>query len=440
MAWRCGFMMFGRSLPHLCRGCLFSADRAQPFVQFALLAVQLFRHMHLDAQIQFAMAPAAEFRQALALEAQHRAGLGAGRDGHAGRAVQGGHLQRGAQHGLGQRDGLLAQQIGPGPLEARIAPRAHHDEQVPGDAARLGARHPLAGDAQRHALLDPLRDLHRQIFLMLHFAAAAACLAGVLDDAAAPMAGGAESDLLDQDMFLFLAAAAGDAPGALACLSGLDRATLGTGAATVGTGGRAVQADLLLAAARHPLQRDVYLDLDARAARRPRAAAVEEPLERAAAEVEVEPAEDVLEVDAAEQVLLAETFHAGEAACVVFGALLRVGQDGVGLGDLLEALLGSRFLVAVGVIFQGEVAEGVLDRLLVGVLGDAEHLVVVTLCRNDVPLPFTGHRVLPGAAATVTNGRDINPFFSSPRFFCRAAARTTPVSRSAWRAAPRPGD
>ena len=101
------------------------------------------------------------------------------------------------------------------------------------------------------------------------------------------------------------------------------------------------------------------------------------------AKVKIEPAEDIVEIDAAIQVFLAESFHPGKSAAIVFGALFRVGQDGIGLCDFLEAFLCSRLLVAVGVIFHREVAESVLDRLLLGILGDAEHLVVITLGRND---------------------------------------------------------
>ena len=59
---------------------------------------------------------------------------------------------------------------------------------------------------------------------------------------------------------------------------------------------------------------------------RSRAAAVEESFEwAAAAKVKIEPAEDIVKIDAAEQVLLAEAFHAGKSAGIVFGALFRVG-------------------------------------------------------------------------------------------------------------------
>jgi hypothetical protein len=114
------------------------------------------------------------------------------------------------------------------------------------------------------------------------------------------------------------------------------------------------------------------------------AAPAEKALEQpTAAQAEVETAEDVLEIDAGEQVLGRKIGHPGEAAAVVFRALLGVGQDGIGGGDLLEALLGARFLVAVRVVFQRELAEGVLDRLGVGIPGEAEDPVVVALGGDD---------------------------------------------------------
>jgi len=56
---------------------------------------------------------------------------------------------------------------------------------------------------------------------------------------------------------------------------------------------------------------------------------------------------------------------------VVLSALLGIGEYSVGRGNLLEAFLGAGLLVAVGMILQRELAEGVLDRLLIGVARDA---------------------------------------------------------------------
>jgi hypothetical protein len=111
---------------------------------------------------------------------------------------------------------------------------------------------------------------------------------------------------------------------------------------------------------------------------------MEETIEYAiAAKVKIEPAENVVEVDAAEQVFLTETLNPGESARVVVAAFFRIGQYGVSLGDFPETLLRPRLLVAVRVIFHGKVAKGVLDRLLPGVTGYAEYLVVVAFVAND---------------------------------------------------------
>ena len=71
------------------------------------------------------------------------------------------------------------------------------------------------------------------------------------------------------------------------------------------------------------------------------------------------------------------------AVGVVGAAPLGVGEDLVGLGRLLELLLGLGVVVVdVGVQFAGEAAEGLLDLGLAGVAADAEHLVVVAWHRG----------------------------------------------------------
>ena len=66
------------------------------------------------------------------------------------------------------------------------------------------------------------------------------------------------------------------------------------------------------------------------------------------------------------------------AVAVVGRAALGVGEDLVGLGGLLELLLGLGVVgVDVGVQLARELAEGLLDLLLGGVALDAEHLVGV---------------------------------------------------------------
>ena len=70
---------------------------------------------------------------------------------------------------------------------------------------------------------------------------------------------------------------------------------------------------------------------------------------------------------------------AGMAETVVEAALLRVGQDRVGLGRLLELLF--RLLVAgiaVRVMLERQLAVRALDLLVAGLTVDAQDLVVVT--------------------------------------------------------------
>jgi hypothetical protein len=89
------------------------------------------------------------------------------------------------------------------------------------------------------------------------------------------------------------------------------------------------------------------------------------------------------------------------AVLVVGGALLRVGEHLVGLLGLLEllfGLLGVVTLVAVRVVLHGQLAVGLLDVVVGGVLGHAEDVVVVALCHvdsqgvgNKTAAPGAGH-------------------------------------------------
>src|SRR5690606_20440097 len=80
------------------------------------------------------------------------------------------------------------------------------------------------------------------------------------------------------------------------------------------------------------------------------------------------------------------------ARLVVLLALLRVGQDGVGLGHVFEPSLGLLVaLVVVGVELASQRAVGLLDRRRIDILGDAEDLVIVLLdpvLRAHAPPPF----------------------------------------------------
>ena len=114
--------------------------------------------------------------------------------------------------------------------------------------------------------------------------------------------------------------------------------------------------------------------------RAPARHAAEEIAEYApAAEDVAERREDILEVREVVDLAL----DARLAVAVVAGALLVVGEDLVGLGRLLEALLGLPVAgVAVGMVLHGELAERAAHVVPRGVPLDAQHLVVVAVVRH----------------------------------------------------------
>jgi hypothetical protein len=67
--------------------------------------------------------------------------------------------------------------------------------------------------------------------------------------------------------------------------------------------------------------------------------------------------------------------------------LLRIGKNGIRLRDLLEAFFGTGLFVAVGMVFECELAEGSPNCLLIRVVRDAENLVVILLGRRSDASP-----------------------------------------------------
>jgi hypothetical protein len=69
------------------------------------------------------------------------------------------------------------------------------------------------------------------------------------------------------------------------------------------------------------------------------------------------------------------------AEAVVGGAFVAVGEDRVGLGCFLEALLGGRVSgVPVGVVLHGELAVRAFDFLLAGASFYTKNFVVIAFC------------------------------------------------------------
>ena len=158
------------------------------------------------------------------------------------------------------------------------------------------------------------------------------------------------------------------------------RSRLGAGALAFGTSVLPGELDRLLRAVRHFIERqlDAGLEVVASARPAPSAAAMASSSKNTSEEIlEAGHAEDVFDVHSGEVV------HAGAAksfmaVLIVLLSLLRIAQDLVGLGALLEFRL--RFLVArilVRMVLDRHAAIGALDLVGRGALVNAQDLVVV---------------------------------------------------------------
>src|SRR5512139_2829963 len=162
--------------------------------------------MHIDTQIEIAMAMSSIHGHALAAQTQNGTGLCAGRNGHLECTFQCRHGDLVAEYGAGERNALDAPEIGVLALEAGIGLRVHYHVEIAGDTVRLGTGHAVARDTQRSALLDTGGDAHLERLRMLHTLLAVTLLARVIDDRAEALAGGAGDHLLDEDILLLTAA------------------------------------------------------------------------------------------------------------------------------------------------------------------------------------------------------------------------------------------
>jgi hypothetical protein len=282
---------------------------------------------------------------------------------------------RAAEHRLDGRDGALAEEVVPLAREAGVVGHVDADDEVAAAIApdaRLAA--PL--DLELLAGVDAGGDLDLDGLVAGGPPLPAAGLARLVDHMPRAMAVGARGLRLHraEDGALHLHHAARP----MAAPAGPDGPARGDArAAAVVAGGEPLVGDGLLAAARGLGERDVERDAHVAAARARRPAAPRGgPAE--------ERGEDVVHAEAAEDVAHVDVVPAAEAAGAVWVAELvvvlpppLVGEDGVGLVHLLELLLRVWGVGDVGVDLARLLEEGALDGALVGVTGDAEHLVVV---------------------------------------------------------------
>ena len=89
---------------------------------------------------------------------------------------------------------------------------------------------------------------------------------------------------------------------------------------------------------------------------------------------------DLIEIDSTEHVSLSKARDSRETGAVILAALRWVQKHRVGFGNFLEPFLSVRRFVAVRMIPERELPEGVLDCGLIGVTWDAKDLVVIPFC------------------------------------------------------------
>src|SRR5215471_159236 len=338
----------------------FHGGVAEVLEQITLAIRELLRHLEHDLVEGVAVAASAQMRQALALEDEMLAGLGARRHREPRLAAEDGHLDLVAEADLGVGQGQCADNVVAMALEHLVRADLHDHVEITGRRA-LEPALAFSGETELVAIGDARRNGHGEQALPRNPPLAAAGAARTAIDGARPAARGArtrhrEEALGEPHLPLATTRAAGLRP----------RAFLLAGAAAALARLVTRNLELALDALGCLLQRDLQAILQVVAAAHPAAppaSAAEEALE------------EILE-DGAEARAAAQVGHCTKA--IVLGALVGIGEHGVGLADLLEALLGARVAgILVRMVLTSEGAVGLLQRGVVGVAGDAEDLVVV---------------------------------------------------------------
>src|SRR5262245_20782031 len=331
------------------------------------------RDQDVDHHVEIALRAPPEVRHAAATEADLRAGLGPGLDLEVLVAVDRRHRDRRPEGRLGDRDVGHVVELGPVASELRVGRDVDRDiERARGTAPSADLA--LVREADLVALVDAGRDRHPERPLALRAALALAGRAGFLDDLALALADRARADV--QHLAEHRPAGRPDLAAAAAVVAGLGlgarlRAVAAARLAPAVDG----ELDLLLRPMDGLFERDpeVVAEIGAgRGVAAPRVAA-HRPAEERVEDVAEGAERGRVEAEAA---LAAE---AGPAEHVVRLATLRVGEDLVGLVDLLEALSSGRVGVDVGVPLLGQLPEGLLDVGVARGSLDAEGCVVVEL-------------------------------------------------------------
>ena len=302
-------------------------------------------------------------------------------------AVHGGHSNLRAHGGLRHRDRNHAVQVVAFAREEGMLLHVQHDIQISGRTAE-GADFSRAGKANSRSVFHARGNFGVYGALAKNAAFAFALRAGIGDDAARALASGtgasdAEESLLVANLAAAVAGAASRRP----------LARRRTGAAAVFASFVAANRDLRLRAEECLLELEgqvfakIGAALNAAAAASAAAAATEHVAE---AEELAEDVAEVLEDGGIEaRGLPRAAAEAGVAVAVVGGALVGVGEHGIGFADFLEFFFRVGIVgIAVGMKLQRELAIGALELDFGDRAAHAQHFVVIAFCVRGQNKPF----------------------------------------------------
>src|SRR3954452_22544675 len=353
--------------------------------ELALLLRRLLRDHDLHDRVEVAGA-AARIGVALAAQAQPPAARRARRNLHAALAVERLDLDLGPERRLPRRHRQVDVEVAAIQPKARVPADAHAQEEVARGAA-ADARPALTGEPDALAVADAARDVDLEV-------------APVAEREAPPPAA---RGLLERELELGL-------PVAAAHREAVEAAAAAPAAPS--------------AAAEQALEEvvDVALaELDA------------DVVEVAAPAAALAPAAARPAAGASPGALGLLRGAPVRAEAVVLGALLGVAEDLVGLGDLLEAVLGARLLVDIRVVLAGEPPVGTADLVLARSAGDAERLVVVAGADCGHQLPVCGRRDTATCAGRSTRPSTANPARRTSTTVRSGTSSVSRTSTASWR-------
>jgi len=316
------------------------------------------RHLDDGTDQKLALTRAAQVGHAFAAQFEQRAVLRAGRDFDHGLALESGHVDFAAQCGGDKGHRHFAEKVGAVAGEDGMLADMDHDVEIPGGGSAQ-AGFTIAAGAQTGTVLDSGGNLQFNACRGFAAAVAAADFARMVEGLAGSVAAGAGlGDLEKATRSNHLAASAAGRASMEA------RAGSAAGSSAGGAMARLADFDFFFDTVGGFLEFDFQIVAEVRAPRLVRAAvsSSEKVLENspsARAEDLAKQIERIVESGARTG---ARTLKCGISVAVVSSALVGIGENVIGLRNLLETLLRLRVTrIAVRMLLHGELAIGDFD-------------------------------------------------------------------------------